>query len=278
LPPDHGWGRYEFVIHTAAIYRYWTKDPATLAAVSLDGTRNIFAAARRAGVKRLVYTSSTWAIGLSGDPAKILTAEEWNERPHTPYARAKTISERSAWELAEQTGIPMIACCPGAMFGRHDYLITPSNQIVLGMADGSGRSFNSGLAIADVRDAGALHAMAVEQGEPGKRYAITHNLLYTDLAAIVSQFTGKKVAHFGAGNTLAKLVAGLMEVGAHLAGKEPPFTRALVDDANGRYMFVDSSATWEAFGYRPYPVRETVRASLEWFAQLGLLERQALSL
>lgn len=261
----------EAIIHTAGIFRYWTRDPATLAAVALEGTKNIFEAARRAGVQRLVYTSSTWAIGMSEDPHQIRTAADWNDRPHTPYARAKTESERIAWDLAGEMGIPMIALCPGAMFGPYDYRITPSSKMLLDMAKGSGQSFNSGIAIADARDVGAIHAKAVTQGEAGQRYAIAQSLHFKELAGMVSELTGAKVRHFGAGNTLAKLVAGLMELGAVFTGKEPPMTRALVDDANRRYMYIDSSATWQAFAHTPYPVRDTLRASLEWFVAQGLL-------
>ena len=259
------------IVHTAAIYRYWSKNPAEIEAVTLEGAQNIVAAAAAAGVKRLVYTSSSWAIGLADTPDRPRTAADWNEQPHTPYARAKTFGERKAWELANQAGVPMVALCPGAIMGALDYRITPSNRILLGMADGSGQSFDSGLALADARDVGAIHALAVDHGAPGMRYAITQNITFKELGAQVTALTGRPVKHFGAPKPIARLVAGIMELGAAFTGKEPALTRALIDDAAGRYMYIDSTATWQAFGHPPYPIAETVRASLQWYVTLGLL-------
>ena len=259
------------IVHTAAIFRYWSKNPAEIEAVALEGAQNIVDAAQKAGVKRLVYTSSSWAIGLTEIPDRPRTAADWNEQPHTPYARAKTFSERKAWELAGKAGVPMISLCPGAIMGPWDYRITPSNRTLLAMADGSGQSVNGGLAMANARDVGAIHAMAVERGEPGTRYAITQSVTFKQLGQYVTALTGRPVKHFGAPNSVARLVGGMMELGANFTGKEPALTRALVDDAAGKYMYIDSTPTWETFSHEPCPIPETVRESLNWYISLGLL-------
>ena len=76
--------RPEAIIHTAAVYRWWAKDSEEIRQPALVGTRNIFRAAKQAGVRRMVYTSSVVAIGTTPDPTRQLTAEDWNESPHTP--------------------------------------------------------------------------------------------------------------------------------------------------------------------------------------------------
>ena len=260
------------IIHSAIYFAYWAKDPSTIEQPALDGARNVINAAKAVGAKRLVYTSSSWAIGLSDDPNKVLTAADWNDRPHSPYARAKTNSERLAWELAEKAGVPMISLCHGALFGPHDYRMTPSSRMLLGMADGSGQTFNSGLAFADARDSGTIHALAVDQGETGKRYAVTQYLYFLDVGKAVTAETSKKVKHFGGPKAIARLLGGMLELGAQFTGKEPTLTRAIVDDAAERYMYIDGTPTWQAFDHKPFTIGETVKVSLDWYRKMGWLK------
>ena len=259
------------IIHTATHFAYWAKDPTDIERPAIIGARNIVKAAKQAEVQRLIYTSSSWAIGLVDEPTKMLTSADWNERPHSDYAKAKTFSERLAWEEAYKEGVPMMSLCPGAIFGPFDYRMTPSNRMLLGMADGSGQTFNSGIAFADARDAGAIHALAVDHGQVGQRYAITRYILSRELGECVTAVTGKKVKHFGGPKSVARLVGGLMELKAGFTGQEPILTRGLIEDAADRYMLIDSTPTWHAFNYKPYRTRETVECSLDWYRQMGWL-------
>ena len=57
----------EALFHVAADYRLWTPDPQALYRSNVEGTRHVLEAARRAGVERIVYTSSVATIGLRAD-------------------------------------------------------------------------------------------------------------------------------------------------------------------------------------------------------------------
>lgn len=261
----------DVIIHTATHFAYWAKNPEDIKRPAMIGAKNIVKAAQQAGVQRLVYTSSSWAIGLVDEPTKILTGADWNEHPHSYYAKAKTSSERLAWEEADKFSVPMISLCPGAIFGPLDYRLTPSNRMLLGIADGSGQTFNGGIAFADARDAGAIHALAVDHGEIGQRYPITQSVLLRELGECVTAVTGKKVKHFGGPKSVAKLVGSLMELGAKVTGKEPLLTRGIVEDAAERFMLIDSKQTWRTFNYKPYSMQDTVVCSLDWYRQMGWL-------
>lgn len=263
----------DVLIHSATFFAYWAKDPALIERPAVEGAKNAVAAAKAVGAKRLIYTSSSWAIGLSDRPEQIRTAADWNDAPHSPYTRAKTSSERLAWEEAEKAGVPMISLCPGAIFGAHDYRMTPSNRMLLGMADGSGQTFNSGLAFADARDAGAIHALAVDHGNTGQRYAITQYLHFKEVGEQVTALTGKAVKHFGGPKAVARMLGAVMELGAHVTGKEPTVTRGIIDDAAERYMYIDGTPTWQAFNYTPHSPQEMVANSLAWYRQMGWLKR-----
>ena len=260
------------IVHTAAVYQWWTKDMESIAVTAVEGAKNVLEAAKHVRIQRVVYTSSVVAIGTTTDPETVLTVDHWNDNAHTQYAKAKTHSEREAWKMANAYDIPMIVLCPGTVFGPLDYKITPSTALILGMADGTGQSFDSGLAAVDVRDVARIHAQAVERGETGKRYAIVgKNVTLKQLGETVSKYTGKEVKHFGASPAIGKVVAGIMELGARFTGKPPVLTRALIDDYAGRYQFVDATPTKTEFDWSPIEFEDTVRDTVDWLT--GISER-----
>ena len=262
----------DVIIHTAAVYKWWLKDMDVIISTAVEGTKNLFEAAKHAQVKRIVYTSSAITIGTTSDPSQTLTAEHWNSTPHSPYVEAKVKSEREAWRLSEETEIPMIVINPGALFGPYDYRITPSTGILLGLADGSGQTFESGLAFTDVRDVAEIHALAVEQGQIGQRYAaVGHNVHFLDLGKAVTMLTGKKVGHFNPPAPIARFLAGILEFGSRFTGKEPMVTQKMLDDFNGRYNFIDASATYEEFEYQPMPFDQTLQEALDWLIKIDAL-------
>lgn len=269
----------DVIIHLAAVYRLWATDPDEIVLPALEGTGNIFTAAEEAGIGRLIYVSSIAAIGSSADPSHLLTADDWHENPRSPYSAAKTRAERSAWQLSEQHNIPMISFCPGIVFGPHDYRITPSMETLQGYANGNGMSSNSGSTFVDVRDVAAILAQAVDEGMIGKRYALTtQSFNFEELGRMVTELTGRKVRHFGAGMGIVKLLASGIELGAKITGKKPMTTRAMADDYGGRYQNIDGEPTYQLFGHTPYPFEQTVRDSLAWLGTIGALKPEVATL
>ena len=151
----------DIIIHSATVFRMWAKDPNDIIQPALVGTRNVFSAAQQVAIKRVIYTSSVVAVGLSDDPQSLRTSIQWNEDPNGPYNLAKTRSEQEAWRLADEYQIPMIALCPGTMLGPHDYRITPSTELIRDYVNGTGQTFNAGLSYVDVRDAAEVHVLAI---------------------------------------------------------------------------------------------------------------------
>src|SRR4051812_7932252 len=92
----------DVMIHMAAPYQYWAKDPNEILKPAPEATRNALTAAKEAGIKRVVYTSTIWAIGLSKDPHTPLTADVWNDDARNPYAVSKVLAEREGWRLANE--------------------------------------------------------------------------------------------------------------------------------------------------------------------------------
>src|SRR5712692_4010386 len=78
------------VYHTAAGFLMWSRDPERdIIRPSVEGTRTVLEAAARAGVEKVVYTSSSGTIGHAGSPAALFDETRANTEPHTHYLRGK---------------------------------------------------------------------------------------------------------------------------------------------------------------------------------------------
>ena len=238
------------IIHHAAVYKVWAKTPAEVMEPALEGTKNIFNAAAKAGIKRLVYTSSTYAIGTAKNPNLLLTEEDWNDQDNLPYGIAKTKSEQIAWELSEKFNVPMIVLCPAAIYGRYDYKVTPSHRLLVDVCRGLGMTVKGVLSFVDARDAGELHALALSQGRTGERYILSAGgYEMRQIGRLAAKLSGKRVLYAPFGRMVNIATAGLMEVIAKITGWDPPFTIGLAKEYSHRYARFDNSKIIRDFNY-----------------------------
>ncbi|HEV8147726.1 MAG TPA: NAD-dependent epimerase/dehydratase family protein, partial [Bryobacteraceae bacterium] len=160
------------VYHVAADYRLWTRDPQDMFRSNVDGTRNLLDAARRAGVERVVYTSTVGCMGfvpngLGDEDSPVSRADMTG-----PYKQSKWDAERVAIEFAA-AGFPVVIVNPTAPIGDHDFKPTPTGKIVVDFVRGAIPAFlDTGLNVVDVRDVAAGHLAACERGRSGERYIL----------------------------------------------------------------------------------------------------------
>src|SRR5260221_12725793 len=101
------------VFHVAAVYAVHAKDPQRdIIDPAVNGALNVLRAAKVAGVRRVVLTSSLTAIGNSSTPEHPLDESQWNDAATEPYARAKTLAERQARAFADESGLDLVAVNP----------------------------------------------------------------------------------------------------------------------------------------------------------------------
>jgi dihydroflavonol-4-reductase len=237
---------------------------------ALVGTRNMFNAAKKTGIKRIVYTSSVWAVGLSTAPGTLLTAKDWNTDSKNPYAVAKTQSEQVAWQMSDEFGIPMIAICPNGVLGPYDFRPTPSTAFFRDLVNGTQATLNTGFAYADVRDVAEIHMLAVSGGEPGKRYIVSgENITLREVGQLVGKLTGFTPRHLGLGRTSSALLGRMLDLLSKVTKSEPLFTRNFADDVFERYMFTDCQETWDTFVYQPRSTETMVSDTIRWLLHIG---------
>ncbi len=185
LTADTGWAaaaaNCTYVLHVASPFPATSpKDDDELVRPARDGTLRVLAAARAAGVKRVVMTSSTAAVASGrGGRDYPFTEADWsdatNQADTSSYERSKTIAERAAWDWVarEGEGLELVTICPGAVLGPvlgSDR--SASIDIVARLLDGSLPGVaRFGWPLVDVRDIADLHLRAMtEPDAAGQRY------------------------------------------------------------------------------------------------------------
>ena len=123
LLSDAGWDEAmqgcDFVMHVASPFVLAEpKDENELIAPAVEGTKRVIAAAQRAGVKRLVLTSSTVAI-IAGKDSGRYGPDSWSDTNANigAYAKSKTLAERAAWDAVAGGAMELVVINPGGVFG-----------------------------------------------------------------------------------------------------------------------------------------------------------------
>src|SRR6202047_1510592 len=161
------------VFHVAADYRLWVRDPAEMYRSNVDGTRAILEAARKNGVRNVVYTSTVATIGFTGNGHP---ADE--DSPVSlagmigHYKRSKFMAEQVALE-AGQGGMRVVTVNPTTPIGEQDIKPTPTGRIVVDFLKRKFPAYvETGLNLVDVRECARGHVAALEKGRSGERYIL----------------------------------------------------------------------------------------------------------
>ncbi|WP_420032553.1 NAD-dependent epimerase/dehydratase family protein [Streptomyces sp. cg28] len=180
-------------------------DPDELIVPAREGTLRVLRAARAAGVRRTVLTSSFAAVGYTPKPGAEFTEDDWTD-PDTPglapYPRSKAIAERAAWDLMGRSGsgTELVVVNPTGIFGP---TLTPvlgsSMQLVKAMLDGAMPvAPRARFGVVDVRDVVDLHLRAMAAPEAaGRRFLAVANgptLSFVELAAVLRERLGPLAA------------------------------------------------------------------------------------
>lgn len=257
------------VFHVAADYRLWSKHPEELYRSNVDGTRNILDAAARAGVGRIVYTSTVGCIGM---PKHALGDED------TPvsigdmtgdYKRSKWLAEQAVLERT-RGGLPVVIVNPTAPIGDRDWKPTPTGKIIVDFMRGKMPGFvDTGLNLVDVRDAAVGHLLAAERGRPGERYILgCENLTLKQILTRLAAILGKPAPSLKIPYAVAYAAGAASTAWAGFTGKPP---RAPIDAVRmaRKKMFVTHEKASRELGYAPGPVDAALERAAAWFRNNG---------
>ena len=280
----------DVVFHVAADYRLWVRDPDEMYRSNVEGTRTLLEAARKQGVRRIVYTSSVATMGFVSNHADAELRSAWTGegvRPHTSrvadedspvsladmighYKRSKFMAEQVAGEAA-RSGVNVVVVNPTTPIGERDIKPTPTGRIVVDFLKRKFPAYvETGLNLVDATECARGHVQALEKGRPGERYILGgENLTLKQILDRLAAITGLKSPSVKLPYVFA-LAAGVVDemVTGRILGREP---RATIDAVRmGRkMMFVSSAKAERELGWRTVPVDAALRRSVEWFRGNG---------
>lgn len=193
LESDAGWAEamtgVSALVHTASPFPIaQPKDPAVLIRPAVEGTERVLKAAVAAGVTRVVLTSSTVAVLNEAKPDTLQDEADWCDThlpSTTPYAKSKTLAERTAWEIAKARGLKLTTINPGLVLGPPlDEHYGSSLGLVERFLKGKDPMLPPlGFPIVDVRDVAEMHLRALQRPETeGRRYiASSGSIAFVDM-------------------------------------------------------------------------------------------------
>jgi dihydroflavonol-4-reductase len=261
----------DVVFHVAADYRLWVRDPDEMYRANVEGTRAILEAARKANIRRVVYTSSVATMGFTsnGQPADEKSPVSLANMIG-PYKRSKFMAEQVAIEAA-RAGQDVVIVNPTTPVGERDIKPTPTGRIVIDFLKKKFPAYvDTGLNLVDVRECALGHVAALEKGRSGERYVLGgENLTLKQILDKLAVITGLPSPKVRVPYVLA-LATGVVDelVTGRILGREP---RASIDAVRmGRKkMFASSAKAEHELGWNVMPVDDALLRAVDWFRQNG---------
>jgi dihydroflavonol-4-reductase len=259
------------LIHVAADYRLWVRDPKTMYAANVEGTRVLLQMAREANVRRVVYTSSVATMGFRRDGTIVDEQSPVSLKDMIGhYKRSKFLAEQTAVEAA-RAGQQVVILNPTTPIGAQDAKPTPTGRIIVDFLNRRFPAYvDTGLNLVDVRDVATMHVSALEHGTPGERYILGgENLTLKQILDRMAAMTGLPSPTVQVPHALAMSFAFFDEwITGRLRGAEPRATVEAVRMGKKK-MFASSAKAERELGYRPGPVDAALRSAIEWFRENG---------
>lgn len=257
------------LFHAAADYRLWAKYPSDLYRSNVEGTRNLLESARKAGVERVVYTSTVGCIGIPSPGVGDETMPVTLAGMAGDYKRSKFQAEQVALQFARE-GFPVVIVNPTAPIGDHDVKPTPTGKIVLDFLKGNMPAFiDTGLNVVDVRDTAEGHWLACERGKVGERYILgSENLTLAQILQTLARLTNRKAPTIRLPYTVAWCAGACSTAWANLTGTPPRVPLDGVRMARKK-MWVTHEKARRELGFHPGPAEQALSRAVEWFQGPG---------
>lgn len=244
-------------------------DAGPMMRANVEGPAAIVQAAARAGVRRVVHTSSAATIG---EPRGIVGREETPHRGWylSTYERSKTEGERTAFEAGRRTGVEVVCVNPSSVQGPGR--TTGTGRFMLAFLDGRLKLFvSTNISLVDIADCTEGHLLAAERGADGERYLLNgSSLTILEAVTLAREVAGVHTKPRLVPRPVAVAAASGVEHAFRLCRRRPPVCREMVRTLLHGHRYDGSRAVRELGVVYTSP-RETLRRTVEWARSAGLL-------
>ncbi len=257
------------VFHVAADYRLWAKHPKDIYDSNVGGTKNLLAAAKRAGVGQLIYTGTVATIAVDRPELPNEFTEAKLEEMIGHYKRSKWMAEQEVLNAAKD-GMPVIVAMPTTPVGPWDWKPTPTGKIILDFLNGKMPGYvETGLNFVGAEECAAGHLLVSEKGKIGERYLLgAENLTLKELLDTLAKITGLPAPGMKIPYGLALGAAYVESAFSRLIGREPGIPVEGVKIARHK-MFVDASRARRELGFQPGPMAAALERAVRWYQANG---------
>ncbi len=257
--------------HVAGVNTHCPADPDMLLRVNVHGTETAVRAAARAGVPRMVFTSSAASVG---EAAGTVGREDTPHRGSylSVYDRSKHLAEQAAFRAAQRLGVELVAVNPSSVQGPGRS--SGNGKIIIAYLNGRLRVFvDTYVSVVDIEDTVEGHLLAASRGRTGHRYVLNGATISSaEALEIVSGLSGISDPVHMVPPALARAAAAIAETAARARGKTSSVCRARVRTILHGHRYDGSRATRE-LGVSYTPVAETFRRTIEWAVAEELVTR-----
>jgi dihydroflavonol-4-reductase len=257
--------------HVAGVNTHCPDDPQELMRVNVSGAEALVRAAARAGVPRVVMTSSAASVG---EAAGTVGHEDTPHRGHylSLYDRSKHEGEQLALAAGRRLGVEVVAINPSSVQGPGRS--SGNGRIIIAYLNGTLRVFvDVPVSVVDVADVAEAHLLAAELGRPGARYVLNGATLPSREAIdLVAECSGVREPVRMVHPAIARATAAVAEAVARARGRTSSLCRARVRTILHGHRYDGSRVTRE-LGLVYTPVEDTFRRTIDWAVEAGLITR-----
>jgi dihydroflavonol-4-reductase len=256
------------VYHVAGLNQLCLADPTPLYRVNVEGTRKLLEAARRAGVRRVVHTSS--AATLGGDGSRVMDETAGPPEAFTShYARSKFEAEQVALGF---DGVEVVSVNPSSVQGPGR--TTGTASVFIGYLNGRlPFDLPARFGLCYTQDCVNGHLLAEARGRPRQRYVLnTATLTNSEAIDLIAVIAGLPDRPRTLPLPVAMGAAAVAEAVGWARGRQPKLCREFIRTAGHPHLYDGSRATHE-LGLRYTPLRDALEATVRWYLAQRLVTR-----
>lgn len=269
---DNAFEGGDLLFHLAGIISITSENSEKTFRVNVEGTENVIEAVKKAGIRKMVYTSSVHALA---EPPRGSMVDE--KLPFDPkkttgcYGKSKAIASLKIQE-AVKDGLNATLICPTGVIGPYDFRLSQMGKLFVDFANEKMNFCVRGsYDFVDVRDVVDGAILAAEKGERGGIYLLGGNMIkMKELMNILSEVTGIKPPQVYFSSFIANAFAFFSPIYYRIKKTIPCFTLYSIHTLTRDYVISHKKAIKE-LGYRIRSPKESVKDALKWFSMRGMI-------
>jgi dihydroflavonol-4-reductase len=260
----------DIVFHTAALISFFKQKQKKHFEINVEGTRNVVEACKKAGVEKLIHTSTIGALGYTTDGTLTNENTVYNWGENIPYRYTKHLAELEVLN-GVRSGLNATIVNPSIIIGAGDLNIH-GGQFVRDIKLGKIPFYaDGGVNVVGINDVVAGHIAAARIGKKGERYILGgENLTHKELFQKIAALTNGKAPKIKLPGWLIKSFAVVAQSLSRLPGVELPLTPTIAKNILA-YNWCSHEKASNELGYKPQPIENSILEAYEWYKWNGIL-------